>query len=97
MSKTTNYKRMERLVQEYRQSGQGQAAFAQAHGITESKLYYWLRKLGEPTSGKAESATEKPSGFIPITAPQPPSDDSTSMIIRLGRDITIEIPVSCLH
>ncbi|RAV27394.1 IS66 family insertion sequence element accessory protein TnpA [Sinomicrobium soli] len=97
MSKTTNYKRMERLVKEYRQSGQGQAAFAQAHGITESKLYYWLRKLGEPTCGKAESATEKPSGFIPVSTTKPASAKATSMIIRIGEGITIEIPVSCLR
>jgi len=88
---------MERLVKEYRQSGQGQAAFAQAHGITESKLYYWLRKLGEPTCGKAESATEKPSGFIPVTTTKPTNEDSRPMIIRIGEDITIEIPVSCLR
>lgn len=41
MSKTADYQRMERLVKECHQSGQGQATFAKFHGITESKFVNW--------------------------------------------------------
>lgn len=97
MSKTANYQRMERLIREYHQSGQSQAAFARAHSISEGQLYYWLRKFSKPASTEQDPTPEPTSGFIPLTATAPDREDLKPMIIRLGEDITIEIPVSCLR
>ncbi|WP_408022165.1 IS66 family insertion sequence element accessory protein TnpA [Sinomicrobium oceani] len=62
------------------------------NGITESKLYYWLRKLGNPAPGKPESAAKHSSGFILLT--DPTEIKSMSCItIRCRNGVEIEIPM----
>lgn len=90
MTKTKNVRKMRELVAQYHSSAQSQEQFAKEHGVSKSKLGYWIRKLGE------ESHSNPTSNFVTLTPKQKalPSQ-ADKMYIRFS-GIEIEIPLSCL-
>ncbi len=65
MSRSTQAEQMKELVGSFHRSGQSRKEFAMAHGLTESKLQYWIKKLSlEPVDREEALAS-----FIPLKAP----------------------------
>lgn len=86
MSQLSESKRMEELVTSYHSSGQTQKDFAKAHGLTEGKLHYWIKKLSTPV------VEESLPDFIPLDLSLP-TRGSKHIIIRMPDGIEIQIPV----
>ena len=61
-----NREKMFRLVDQWKESGLTRKAFAQQHGITDSKLEYWCRKR----DNKVPRTTAVAKGFVEILAKQ---------------------------
>lgn len=86
MSKLSESSRMESLVCSYHSSGQTQKDFAKAHGLTEGKLHYWIKKLSVPRE-------EEPSSeFIPLDLSLP-SRGSRCIVIHIPGGMEVKIPV----
>ena len=82
---------MQKLVKAYKASGQSQKAFAATHGVSKSKLHYWITKLSKPSKVLPRD-TE--SSFVPIEITASPLEKTDKVIlIRLVSGIEIEIPV----
>ena len=86
MSKLSESRRMEELVSSYHSSGQSQKDFAKAHGLTEGKLHYWIKKLSR--SVEQEPLPE----FIPLDVSLP-TRGSKCIVIRTADGMKIQIPV----
>lgn len=86
MSRLSESKRMEELVSSYHSSDQTRRDFAKAHGVTEGKLYYWIKKLSTPIV--EESLPE----FIPLDLSLP-IRGSKHVIIRMPDGMEIQILV----
>ena len=52
-------RRMEALAKRWPLSGETQAAFAARHGVSRTKLRYWLRRTGG-------TRRQRPVGFAPV-------------------------------
>ncbi len=52
MARIDKRERMRRLIELWRASGKSKAAFVRAQGVSRGKLEYWVRRLGEPPSGR---------------------------------------------
>jgi transposase-like protein len=79
---------MHKLVSAYHNSGQSQKTFAQAHGLTEGKLHYWIKKLSKESIPSLET-----SSFIPLEMPHTESSSSKVIIIRTSDGLEIQIPM----
>jgi len=82
-------KKMRKLVSLYHISGQSQKSFAQSHGLTEGKLYYWIKKF----SKKELSSPEASNTFIPIDISEPEESSCKTILIRMPNGLEIEIPI----
>ena len=82
---------MGKLVKEYGQSRESQKSFAAAHGLSEGKLHYWIKKLSRPS--KVLPPASEPA-FVPIAiTPSPSGQTDQVILIRLTSGVEIEIPV----
>ena len=91
MSKSRLSQQMKKLVREYYQSGKSKKDFATSHGVSLSKLSYWITKLLKPDKSLSLA---KESSFTPIAIPSSPSREADPVIIiRLANGVEIEIPV----
>jgi len=92
MTKASTAKKMQALVSHYHASGQTQEAFAKVHGVSKSKLNYWIRKEAKkPGQGVPRD------NFVPLPVPSPPGAPATgSIYIRFKGGVEIEIPIACL-
>ncbi len=79
---------MRKLVSLYQSSGQSQKAFAQAHGLTEGKLHYWIKKLS-----KEFIPSPQTSSFIPLEMTSTESSSSRVITIRTLDGLEIQIPM----
>lgn len=91
MSKEDIASNMKALVLEYRKSGQTRKAFAQAHGISEPKLNYWLKKSSKSTPKHKKSGPS--SGFVPLKVTPSSLDARADLLIRLPSGVEIQIPL----
>ncbi|HEA23619.1 MAG TPA: hypothetical protein ENH87_22270 [Pricia antarctica] len=90
MTKNGNASRMQKLVEEFGHSGLSQREFAAAHGITESKMHYWISKLARAgRSGLPPAAPKK--DFVAISVTRELEDRNITICLKSG--IEIEIPV----
>ena len=86
MSQQTEACRMKELVCSYHSSGQTQKDFAKAHGLTDGKLHYWIKKFSTPV-------VEEPiPEFIPLDLSLP-TRGSKHIIIRTPDGVEIQIPL----
>jgi hypothetical protein len=81
---------MRKLVEEFHNSGSDQKHFAEANGISNGKLHYWIKKLSLPSSFLSSEAT---SNFVPITLTSKQEAEARSIIIRCTSGVEIEIPL----
>ncbi len=82
---------MVKLIDKYETSGQSQKAFSAAHGLSKSKLHYWIKKLAK--SQKALPSTTEPA-FVPLAIiPSPIEKPDKVILIRLTSGVEIEIPL----
>jgi len=82
---------MVKMVRKYEASGQSQRDFALVHGLSKSKLHYWIKKLSKPDK-VLPKANEFP--FVPIEITTSPSRKTDqTILIRLTSGVEIEIPV----
>jgi transposase-like protein len=89
MTRSSIATEMSELVTSYYESGQSQSAFSRTHGISKSKLCYWIKKFPRKPGEKPTK-----SNFVSLSADssfQPTS--SRNMYIRLGNGVEIEIPL----
>lgn len=91
MSKEAIAAKMKVLVSQYRVSGQTRKAFALAHGISEPKLDYWIKKM----SKSAVKPKKKSSGtdFVALGVEASPLHSRDHLMIRLPSGVEIEIPL----
>lgn len=66
---------------EYRNSGLTQKAFCEGHGISRSKLTYWLKKEREGKQGGA---------FVKVKPNMPVSEPGV-LRIKIGERVTVEL------
>ncbi|WMQ64052.1 IS66 family insertion sequence element accessory protein TnpA [Imtechella halotolerans] len=64
MTRTKNVLKMRDLVAQYHSSDQSEEQFAKGHGVSKSKLGYWIRMLEE------ESHSKPISNFVTLTPNQ---------------------------
>jgi hypothetical protein len=98
MSKDTradNRKRMRRLVEEWRSSGESAAAFARRHGLSGFKFQYWR----DVVKGMRGGQRSFDSSFAPVRLlDTSPTEGATALeirlasgdVIRCGREVPIE-------
>lgn len=80
---------MIKLVAKYEASGQSQRDFAVTHGLSKSKLHYWVKKSSKSPNSPCAGTI---SDFLPLEIT--PSEKTDKVIlIRLVSGIEIEIPV----
>ena len=91
MSKEKLTAKMKPLVLKYHSSRQSRKAFASAHGISEAKLTYWIKKISNGND-KTQKATS-PSGFVPVKVQPTSSLTSGHLLIRLPSGVEIQIPI----
>lgn len=91
MSKADIATKMKALVLAYRESGQTRKTFAWAHGISEPKLTYWIKKFSK--SGATPKKLPSSSGFVPIEVDPAPLNARGHLLIRLPSGVEIEIPL----
>ena len=91
MSKTNIAIQMKPLVAQYRESGQTRKAFALAHGISEAKLIYWIKKLSKSAPKNKKLPPE--SDFVPLEVKSSSSSTAGHLMIRLPSGVEIEIPL----
>jgi hypothetical protein len=58
--------KMERLLEEWRASGESAANYARAQGMTPSKFYYWKKRLEGGGSKLASSRSSSSQGLVPV-------------------------------
>ena len=80
---------MRKLVSQYELSGQSQREFSSAHGVTEGKLHYWIKKLALSTDQAPETSVSKV--FVPISITDVKADKI--LLIRYASGVEIEIPL----
>jgi transposase-like protein len=66
------------LVEEFRASGLGQAAWCRQHGYKVRQLQYWLRKFRATDAAASEAPTWLP---VPVA---PSTDFPESLVVRVG-------------
>ena len=91
MSKEDIAAKMKVLVRQYHSSGQSRKVFASAHGISEAKLTYWIKKLSK--SAPKHKKSPPASGFVPLKVEPFPLDARDGLLIRLPSGVEIQIPV----
>ena len=91
MSKEDIASKLKPLVLAYQESGQTRKAFASAHGISESKLIYWIQKFSKSTP-KHKKLPSVP-GFVPLKVEPSPLNAKDHLVIRLRSGVEIEIPL----
>jgi hypothetical protein len=77
---------MARLVAQWRQSGESQAAFARRHRLPTWTFWYWCRKLA------CEAASAAPAGaptFIPVEVTPPSNAPVIEVVLRSGERLQI--------
>ena len=86
MSSTQSPRRMARLVAQWRQSGESQAAFARCHHVPTWTFWYWCRKLAR------EDASAGPIGapaFVPVDVAESSSAPVIEVVLRSGERLQI--------
>lgn len=76
--------RMAAVIAEWRKSGQTRTAFAQAHGLTVSKLDYWKRRIGSAPRTRRGRRTGKAVQLIPVQLRPEVSGEATEVEIVLA-------------
>jgi transposase-like protein len=91
MPSTPSPRRMARLVAQWRQTGQSQAAFARRHHIPTWTFWYWCRKLAREEASAA--ATDAPA-FIPVDVAPPSNTAVIEVVLRSGERLHISADAS---
>ena len=88
MARAATAARMTRLVARWRASGEPQARFARRHGVRPWTLWYWSRKGGGASSGRAT--------FVPVQVVSDPPAQAAAIEVVLvsGERLTIPDGVS---
>jgi transposase-like protein len=84
MPSTQSRRRMARLVAQWRQSDESQAAFARRHHLPPWTFWYWCRKLAR----EAASATGTPT-FVPVDVAPVSSAPVIEVVLRSGERLQI--------
>jgi transposase-like protein len=81
-------RRMTTLVRQWPSSGETQAVFAARHGVSATKLRYWLRRAASKTTG--------PVAFAPVQviAPEPDSVGAIEIVLGTGERVVVPPSVS---
>ena len=80
------------LVQSYEASGQSQRAFCAEHGIGQSSLRYWMRRL-EKQSAEAPVVVTQRARLVPVNLIEEhaPSAADSGVTILTGGGVRIEV------
>lgn len=81
-------RRMTTLARQWPSSGATQAVFAARHGVSATKLRYWLRRAASKTTG--------PVAFTPVQVIAPAPDDvgAIEIVLRSGERVVVPPCVS---
>lgn len=82
---------MRKLVSLYYNSGQSRKSFANSHGVTESKLYYWIKKFSKEQN--QVPSLETSSSFIPLEVSDSKDFSERTILIRMPNGLEIQIPI----
>jgi hypothetical protein len=77
---------MTTLVRQWPSSGETQAVFARRHGVSASKLRYWVRRAASERTG--------PLAFAPVQVIAPDPDGVGAIEIVLGTGDRLVVPPS---
>ena len=91
MSRESLSVKMKSLVKQYRASGQSRKVFAHAHGISEAKLSYWLKKLSKSAPNNKQEPS--PCGFVALEVDPSSLKGRDYLLIHLPSGVEIEIPL----
>jgi len=88
------------LVDEWSRSGQTQAAFCRAHGITYGSFGWWKRRLASVSDGDSalrgsrgrRGCTQKAGAFVEVQVPGSPARPTYELILARGRVLRIYDP-----
>ena len=77
-------RRMGTLVRQWPSSGETQAAFAARHGVSATKLRYWVRRAASNATG--------PVAFASVQVIEPERDGAGVLEIVLGTGERVMVP-----
>ena len=90
MSRSTQTEQMKALVGSFHRSGQSRKEFSKAHGLTESKLQYWIKKFSE----KPMETAGVPPSFIPLHVPPEGAPSAPrSIVVRTPDGVEVHVPI----
>lgn len=82
--------KMERLLAEWKRSGEPATSFARRKGITSAKFFYWKRRL---STGHSGSRRRSDSGFVPVRvlsgAPAGGVDGVIEIVLESGARVRV--------
>lgn len=78
------------LIEAYRGSVMSEQDFCRQHGLALVTFRKWRYRYSEPAPG-VDSAPPS-SGFVKLVSPDGAANDKVT--VRVGKDITVEYPVS---
>lgn len=84
MNREQRAKRWLEICGEFRDSGTSRKAFCESHGIAESTLGYWLRRVSE-----AALSSQRTPAFVPVGEVE--VSGTTVLRIRLGATVVAEL------
>lgn len=93
MSRKVKEMRMRKLVSAYHQSGESLREFSSAHGISRSRLYYWVQRFKEPSMAEVPPEEKMSSKFIPIDLSTGSNPEPSYIIINKPCGTQIKIPL----
>jgi transposase-like protein len=82
------------VIAEWRRSGLSAAAFARKAGVSEARLRYWSKRLGEGEVERKPRAVEFVA--VPLTVPGPSSRrglleiEHAGVVVRVREDLDVE-------
>jgi transposase-like protein len=84
MNREQREKRWREICREFRESGKTRKAFCESHGIAESTLGYWLRRVSEPPLSSRSTPAFVPVGDVEVSR-------TTVLRIRVGATVVAEL------
>ncbi|EKF54003.1 hypothetical protein I215_14783 [Galbibacter marinus] len=93
MSRKVKEMRMRKLVSAYHQSGESITQFSSAHGLSRSRLYYWVQRFKDTSMVEVSPEEKMSSNFIPIDLPTGPNPEPSYIIINKPCGTQIKIPL----
>jgi len=85
--------RMRKLVAEYHQSGESLRQFSIDHGISRTKLNYWVKRFKDSSMDEFPTEERISSKFIPIDLSGRSNSESSYIIINKPCGTQIMIPL----